>query len=67
MASADAEFWANGSDYEDIARIFEQNIERTHPAYVTSDRMTANLEYWCSWCATTVDYYEYRGPDVKHI
>jgi hypothetical protein len=67
MASAAAKFWTNGSDYQDMARIFEQNIEQTHPEVVTSDRIISVWENHSTWAATSVDYYEYRGPDVKHI
>lgn len=67
MSSAAHEFWTSDSEYKDLARTYEQNIERTHPGYVTSDGLCSRWEYWSSWAATAVDYYEYRGPDVKHI
>lgn len=67
-SDADAAFWCSDemSDYHDIAKTFEQNIELIHPEYVTGST-GCDFCYRCPWKATTVDYYEYRGPDVKHI
>lgn len=57
-------FWSETERYHDLAREYERNIEVTHPDFVTSDGVTSPYEYWCSWCASSVVYYEYRGPSV---
>ena len=66
MSSRESEFWTNGHKYEDLAREYEQNIERTHPGAVTSRGMCVCLKYtaWCSRATTSVTYYEYRGPSI---
>lgn len=67
MDSHAAEFWRETEEYHDLARTFEQNVERVHPGSVTSNGMCVCLDFtsYCSWAATAVDYYEYRGPSVK--
>lgn len=67
MVTTDAEhkFWAyrtGSSKYEELAKMVERNIERTHPREgYPCDALP--IEYGhCSYCATAVDYYEYRGP-----
>lgn len=66
MSSREGEFWTSDHRYEDLAREYERNIERVHPGSVTSKRMCACLEYcsYCGWAATSVTYYDYRGPRV---
>lgn len=64
--NTETEFWTSDHRYEDLARTYEQNIERTHPGAVTSKGMCPCLEYthYCGWAVTSVIYYEYRGPSV---
>lgn len=64
--SAANEFWTSGHRYEALAREYEQNIERVHPPFVTSQRMCVCLDYcpWCGWAASAVTYHEYRGPNI---
>lgn len=64
MSNASA-FWREMERYHDLARQYEQNIERVHPPYVTSDNVGHRLIYYDRWCATSVDYYEYRGESLK--
>jgi hypothetical protein len=66
--NAETEFWTSGHRYEALAREYEQNIEWTHPSVVTSKRLCPCLEYVneCRWAATSVTYYEYRGPSVQN-
>jgi len=51
------------SEYEDLAREYEQHIEMTHPDYVTSNRLSP-WAVWSKWNRTAVKYYEYRGPTL---
>jgi hypothetical protein len=72
MASDAAhKFWTSETEYHDIAQTYEQNIETTCPERVTShglcDCLELDLFGDCTWASTKVQYYEYRGPDVKHI
>jgi hypothetical protein len=64
--TAASEFWQETERYHELAETFETNIERTHPDIVTSDNQLCFPAFvsWCDWCASSVDYYEYRGPSV---
>jgi len=66
MPSREHDFWTNGNKYEELAKIFERNIENIHPAFVTSKRMCSCLKYCstCEWAVTNVNYKEYRGPNI---
>lgn len=62
MSSAASEFWSEENEYQDIARQFEENIELTHP-----NRAKGECRHFCGrccWAATSVKYYEYRGPKI---
>jgi hypothetical protein len=60
--SAEHEFWTSDHQYEKLARMYEQNIERTSPEFVTTDRLVPRFLSGDDWAATSIDYYEYRGP-----
>lgn len=68
MSASDAahDFWTEENDYHDLARQFEQNVERTHPDIVTSKRMCPCIKYcgYCGWASTSVTYYQHRGEGV---
>lgn len=63
------EFWIGGHKYEELARLFERNIEYDQTAYdyVTSRRMCPCLEY-CNECSFPLEgkvtRIRYRGPDI---
>lgn len=58
-------FWQETERYHDLVQTFDENIELTHPDIVTSDgQLVSNWEQWCDWCASSVIYYEYRGPSI---
>jgi len=63
MSSADHEFWTTNSNYTDLAKMFEQNIEITHPNRVTSNRLSPFFAFG-EWGSTAVTYREYRGETV---
>lgn len=52
-------FWSEGSEYQDLAQAFEENISVTHPNYVTY----CPLCYHCTWRASDVIYYEEPNID----
>lgn len=63
------EFWTTEHKYEDLAKMFEQNIEHDRCAYdyVTSRRMCPCLEYVnrCGFpLEGKVERIEYRGPAI---
>lgn len=60
-------FWTEADErHRKIAKKFYKNIEYDHPDYVTSDRLSPYTA-WSKWNRTSVKYYTYTGPDVKHI
>jgi hypothetical protein len=61
------EFWTSDNKYEDLARVFEEHIEREHPDYVTSDGRGHRLIHRDGWNVTCVNYYTYTGPRVTHL
>jgi len=61
MSAADHEFWTTPSEYHDLAKMFERNIECVHPDKITCSDCPLSL---CGWCAQAVNYYEYRGERV---
>lgn len=66
MGQSAAEFWRRTERYHPLAEQFEKNVERAHPPSVTSEGMCICLNWvsYCGWAASSVDYYEYRGPSV---
>lgn len=66
MSKASSEFWSGDGEYQELAERYERNIERVHPGSVTSQGMCPCLEYvsYCTFAATAVDYYEYRGESI---
>jgi hypothetical protein len=67
MGSAAASaFWRERDEYHELAREFERNIEMTHPDYVTGSR-ACGWCYRCPWAASSVTYFEYRGPRVDSL
>lgn len=66
MATSATSFWVDGDEeHQQLAEQFYRGIERTHPHYVTSRaRLCGWWEGKCDWAATSVDYYEYRGPSI---
>lgn len=69
MTEAEHNFWTESDDYHELVKTFEQNIDIYHPDTITSDRMCPCLDYasYCGWAATTVNYYNYNGPNVTNI
>lgn len=63
MDNAEGRFWAEREQYHDLAREFEQNIEITHPDYVTSRGVDPMMGFFSKsfWAATNVKYYEHRA------
>lgn len=61
MGPAEAEFWRSTERYHDLAREYERHVERVHPPFVTSNRLSP-WSHGTFWTATSVIYYEYRGP-----
>ena len=65
MSVAERRFWNELDRYHDLAKQYDQHVEVTHPDVVTSNNVLVSpIEKWCSWCASNVTYYEYRGPNV---
>jgi hypothetical protein len=65
MGAAAARFWRKCSRYHDLAEEFLRNVEMTHPGTVTGRLARCPSDnFCCGYCATTVKYYEYRGPPV---
>jgi len=62
MTLKDSEFWRN-KKYHELAREYEQNIERIHPSRV-SGRAHCSFCHHCAFAASAITYYEYRGPRV---
>lgn len=58
-------FWREMERYHDLARRYEEGIERVHPPAVTGRSAGCGFCYHCGWCATSVDYYEHRGESLK--
>ena len=57
-------FWTSNSKYEELVKAYEQQIETTHPNTVSSRRLCPCLGFTheCGWAASSVTYYEHRGP-----
>jgi hypothetical protein len=73
MSEAAHKFWAYQNDstkYEQLAKVYELNIERAYPDRVTSRSMCHCLDY-AKWCGFPLngkaEYYEYSGPNVQNI
>lgn len=62
MTTAAALFWRDCNRYHALAKEFERNIEIVHPDYLTG--RSGYYGCGCSWCATEVEYYTYRGPNL---
>lgn len=60
-------FWSEGSEYQDLAQAFEENISVTHPKYVTSDGVGHRIIAHDAWCASKVTYREYTGPNIDSL
>jgi hypothetical protein len=60
----EGDFWTSDNEYEDLAREYEQNIEITHPNYVTSNGIGHRFVHHDVWCASKVTYYEHRGSSI---
>lgn len=58
MSSYASQFWTESAEYHDLAKKYLQNVEITNPKIVSCRYGN------CSWCATAVKYYEYRGESV---
>lgn len=64
MIRNERNFWSTTryERYHDLAREFEQNVERYHPGTITSDGRGTRLFHHDSWYASCVTYYRYNGP-----
>ena len=63
-------FWTDSKDeHQKIAKTFHQNIEYTHPDFITSNNMCTCMDFanQCGWAATSVKYYTYTGPNIQNI
>lgn len=60
MSNAEAVFWRETQRYHDLAERVEENVEVTHPPYVTGRSVGCEFCYACFWHATAVTYYERR-------
>lgn len=58
MSRRDRELWTSDHRHEELAKQFERNIEIRHPEYFRNCRC---LWECCTYDASTVTYYEYRG------
>lgn len=63
MSTYAQRFWSERDDYHELAEDYERNIEITHPNVVTG-RTGCAWCYHCTWEATAVKYYEYRGDSL---
>jgi hypothetical protein len=61
MSQRDREFWTSDHRYEDLAKRFERNIEILFPEDFRNCR--CRWEH-CTYAASTVTYYEYRGDAI---
>jgi len=61
MSQRDREFWTSDHRYEDLAKQFERNVEVRYPEVFRNCR--CGWPY-CTYDASTVTYYEYRGDSI---
>lgn len=60
-------FWTEQEKYHDLVEQYEQNITIEHPKHL-SGRSKSGVNWCnCSFCATRVEYPEYRGPRVTSL
>ena len=55
------EFWIKSDDYHNLAETYERNVIVTSPARVNCRYGSG---FRCTWCASSVTYYEYEGPTL---
>lgn len=53
-----ARFWCETERYHSLAENYENQIEITHPNYITSQGMLPNCLRGDSWVASSVVYYD---------
>jgi hypothetical protein len=64
--SAVADFWRHCDEYHELVEEYDRHCVVTHPNYVTGSK-ACWICYECPWAATSVTYYEYRGPSVTSL
>lgn len=64
MRSHSSEFWKGCERYHELARRVERDIEVVHPKVLTGRSGCGYCPFACSYCASTVTYYEYRGERI---
>jgi hypothetical protein len=65
MSAAVSAFWRECQRYHDLAEEFVRNLEIVHPGTMVGRHAGCPSDnYCCGYCATTITYYEYRGPSV---
>lgn len=60
MSQYGHEFWTSESEYHELARQFERDIEIVHPKWVTTDRLLPYCLNGDNWISSSVTYYEHR-------
>lgn len=61
MTEPAREFWTGENEYQDLAKRYERGIEIVSPEYSRNCR--CGWPY-CTYGASTVTYYEYRGESI---
>jgi len=64
MSDYEHRFWTRGSEYEDLARQYERNIETYSPEVATGGLNDCWVCGACPWCATKITYKRYTGSSV---
>ena len=62
MSKAEGRFWRECDRHHCTAREFDQNVEITHPNYITSRGVVPMVRFFnfSEWAKTSVKYFEHR-------